>query len=424
MIGNVYDYYVSTYGNKTISRHDSHKRSELRTLYNNIVKLNMATPLYNVDMSESSQKLAIDIKEGARALSDTIYTLTDIDEGVLSTDVVAVSDNPALVTGTYIGSAPDMDDSLEFDVKQLAQPQINQGSFLSTGAKNLFPGKYSFNIDFSNVTYSLEFEVNSDDNNNTIQKKIVNLINKSNIGVTADLKKNDYAQQAIVLTSDDTGSPLGSPTQFNIYDNETSQLTGAVSLFGLSDIFQYPSNAVFDLNGQSTISESNTFVIDDNYEITLNGTSKESGIANMTLKRDGSVLKKEFEKLSNKYNNLLSLSKRSDNFELKRLYRNLSSVADKYNEILKQNGLVINEDKTMSVDEDLLNANTKSGDIFDSIKKLKTFQNDLKTRTDSIEVNPMEYINKQIVAYKNPNKLISTSYSTSIYVGMMFNRYV
>ncbi len=35
-----YNYLLSTYGKATGSRYDSHKKSELRSLYNNIIKTN------------------------------------------------------------------------------------------------------------------------------------------------------------------------------------------------------------------------------------------------------------------------------------------------------------------------------------------------------------------------------------------------
>ena len=45
-------------------------------------------------------------------------------------------------------------------------------------------------------------------------------------------------------------------------------------------------------------------------------------------------------------------------------------------------------------------------------------------RATSMLLNPMEYANKTIVAYKNPLKdNYSTPYITSIYSGMMFNSY-
>ena len=125
MINSVYDYYISTYGNRTVSRHDSHKRSELRDIYNNIVKINKASPLYKVDMSESSQKLAIDIKEAARALTDTLSDITDIADDSMPVGITASSDNPSLVTADYSGSDMPDEKELAFNVKQLASPQVN-----------------------------------------------------------------------------------------------------------------------------------------------------------------------------------------------------------------------------------------------------------------------------------------------------------
>jgi len=40
-IDNAYAYYISTYAQKTVSRYDSHKKSELRKVYNKIVKINI-----------------------------------------------------------------------------------------------------------------------------------------------------------------------------------------------------------------------------------------------------------------------------------------------------------------------------------------------------------------------------------------------
>jgi len=39
-IDTVYHYYLSTYANSTVSRYDSHKKSELRDIYNRMVKTN------------------------------------------------------------------------------------------------------------------------------------------------------------------------------------------------------------------------------------------------------------------------------------------------------------------------------------------------------------------------------------------------
>lgn len=57
-----YNYLLSTYGKATGSRYDSHKKSELRSLYNNIIKTNKESPLYKITQTGDVKEFAIDIK--------------------------------------------------------------------------------------------------------------------------------------------------------------------------------------------------------------------------------------------------------------------------------------------------------------------------------------------------------------------------
>lgn len=422
MINSVYDYYVSTYGNRTISRHDSHKRSELRDIYNSIVKLNRAAPIYKFDLSVRSQKLAIDIKEAARSLTDNLCDITDIAEGTTPLRTVAVSDNPAVVTAGYIGSGGREGDALTFDVKQLAEPQINLGEYLPAGARNLYPGTYSFDIENSGTVYELQFTVNDGDNNSSVQTKLAKLINDSGIGLKAEVVQNEYAQRALRITSESAGSPKGSPYLFRITENSASTLSGAVNVFGLDRVEQYPANAVFDLNGHPTISESNTFTVNNEYEITLNATSEQFGPAQVVQTIDGKALTEQFSALTDRYNHLLDLSRSQDSHELRRLRSDITSVVKKYQEQLAANGITVREDYSLAPDQSILDETVREGTLQDRLKGLEDFKDALKSKVRSIEVNPMEYVNKKIVAYKNPQKLIAAPYSTSIYTGMMFDR--
>ena len=54
---------------------------------------------------------------------------------------------------------------------------------------------------------------------------------------------------------------------------------------------------------------------------------------------------------------------------------------------------------------------------------VKDFANSLMRKTNQISLNPMQYVNKTIVAYKNPGRNFATPYITSAYSGMMFNSY-
>ena len=45
-LNTIYNHYLPTYGIKGTSSQDTHKKSELRGIYNSIVKLNKESPLY------------------------------------------------------------------------------------------------------------------------------------------------------------------------------------------------------------------------------------------------------------------------------------------------------------------------------------------------------------------------------------------
>ena len=51
------------------------------------------------------------------------------------------------------------------------------------------------------------------------------------------------------------------------------------------------------------------------------------------------------------------------------------------------------------------------------------FTHSLVRKSDQISLDPMNYVNNIVVAYKNPGKNFATPYITSAYSGMMFNSY-
>ena len=71
-IDSAYHYYLSTYGTSKVSRYDTHKKSQLRAVYNQIVKTNKDTPLYKIPDSTDVKKFAIDLKEHTRSIQNVI----------------------------------------------------------------------------------------------------------------------------------------------------------------------------------------------------------------------------------------------------------------------------------------------------------------------------------------------------------------
>ena len=81
VIDSAYQYYLSTYRPLGASRYDTHKNSELREVYHNIVKTNKDSPLYMIKYSEDAGRFAIDIKERTRSIQNLIASLSDSEIG-------------------------------------------------------------------------------------------------------------------------------------------------------------------------------------------------------------------------------------------------------------------------------------------------------------------------------------------------------
>ena len=76
VIDSAYQYYLSTYAGSGTSRYDTHKKSQLRAVYNNIVKVNKDSPLYKINFTRDTGRFAIDIKEQARSIENFIAALS------------------------------------------------------------------------------------------------------------------------------------------------------------------------------------------------------------------------------------------------------------------------------------------------------------------------------------------------------------
>lgn len=160
-IDTAYHYYLSTYANQSASRYDSHKKSELRNIYNTIVKINKDAPLYKIKHSGDVQKFAIDIKESTRVIKNVVASLSDAEEGIGNAfqKKIAVSSQEDVVSADYIGNNKETDEMESFlvEVKELASSQINLGNFLDKNHLTLKPGSYSF--DLENSTSTFEFQL-------------------------------------------------------------------------------------------------------------------------------------------------------------------------------------------------------------------------------------------------------------------------
>ena len=91
---------------------------------------------------------------------------------------------------------------------------------------------------------------------------------------------------------------------------------------------------------------------------------------------------------------------------------------------LENMGMHLQDDGILSVnDEKLQQAAASAGNDLSSFSVLKDFSSSLLRKSDQVSLNPMDYVDKKIVAYKNPGHNFISPYTTSAYSGMMFNSY-
>lgn len=426
MISSVYSYYLSQYGNKSNSKYDSHTRTQLKNTYSKVVKINSQTPVYKLDLSTAAQKYAIDLKEHARVLENITEDLSDGADGTMTFKKSAVSSNASAVNASYItdfGAASD-DESFDINVKQLACSQLNTGNYLQPRSKHIKPGEYSFDLSINDVIYEFQFKVDNSETTNNIQNKIARLINRSNIGLTANIKEDSLGNTAINIESESTGINGTTPVIFSIKSDDANNQP-LIDTLGLDRVTQYPANAIFDVDGDERSSMSNSITINKAYDVKLSKVTEEP--VTISLKADADSIVESLNELVAGYNNLISVTNDENNNHFQgteKLQNEIASIARSYKKQLADSGLSLNKDGTISADKEvIINADNKDA-LSHIYESLNSFKNSIKEKAEDIALNPMDYVNNKIIAYKNPLRSFPDPYNLSAYTGMMFNGYI
>lgn len=426
MISSVYSYYLSQYGNKSNSKYDSHTRTQLKNTYSKVVKINSQTPVYKLDLSTAAQKYAIDLKEHARALENITEDLSDGADGTMTFKKSAVSSNASAVNASYITDfgAASNDESFDINVKQLACSQLNTGNYLQPRSKHIKPGEYSFDLSINDVIYEFQFKVDNSETTNNIQNKIARLINRSNIGLTANIKEDSLGNTAINIESESTGINGTTPVIFSIKSDDANNQP-LIDTLGLDRVTQYPSNAIFDVDGDERSSMSNSITINKAYDVKLSKVTEEP--VTISLKADADSIVESLNELVAGYNNLISVTNDENNNHFQgteKLQNEIASIARSYKKQLADSGLSLNKDGTISADKEvIINADNKDA-LSHIYESLNSFKNSIKEKAEDIALNPMDYVNNKIIAYKNPLRSFPDPYNLSAYTGMMFNGYI
>lgn len=428
-LANVYNFYMTTYAPKSSTPYDSHKKSELRGVYNSIVKLNKESPLYILDTSRGSREFAVSMKENARELRNTIASLGGLDEENLLNKKVAYSSNPNIAKADFVGAIQEDDElpTYDIEVNHLATSQVNSGKYLPNNESvALPPDTYSFDINIDDLNYEFQFSIKPNETNKDVQERLSRLITNANIGVKAQVVSRENDTSYLRLESNSTGLKDGRSYIFRVSDHRTSKTSGTVDYFGLDHVSTQATNASYSVDGEEYTSTSNRFTLDRVYEVELTGVSSEEGEkASIGLKTDVESLTENVNTLVRGFNSFLQAVAEYTDSQPKsnQLFNEMSGVARVFAHGLTSVGLNLNLDGTLEVDNETLRQTAMSDDATDAFTPLKSFTNAVLRKSNQVSLNPMNYVNNIVVAYKNPGKNFASPYITSAYSGMMFNSY-
>lgn len=431
MINSVYNYYAAQYGHREYSKYDTHSKAQLKSTFGRLQKINSQTPSYKIDFSDAALKYAIDLKENARELSQIADELSDESTDSITYKRSATSSSPQVIDAEYIGDSCVQDyEPLEVTVSQLACPQTNTGNFLQPNSKPFAAGEYSFDLQVQDLTYQFEFGINATDTVTDTQQKIARLINQADIGLNAQLLTDGLGNSAISITSDATGIKGISPTIFHIQSQNSSDAsdsnTELVSTLGLDRVTQYPANAVYSVNGTTATSVSNEVTIDNNYVLTFFDTTGKAPVT-ISMNTDTDAIADSIGELIGGYNNLISVTANDANEHFEgneKLKKDFAGIAKSYNHLLNENGLSVTDNGTIAVDRDAIISAADHGTLGDIFSGLNAFKQAVQKKAEDISLNPMDYVNNKIIAYKNPLRPTNDPYNLSAYTGMIFDGYL
>ena len=427
---NVYNYLMSVYGTSTSGRYDSHKKSELKDVYNRMVRANKESPLYKIDFTSHVTEFAIDLKESARKMSNVVASLGGSGNGIESVfhKKSAASSNEEAVSVEYVGKDDDEeadsaqeDPGFTIEVKELARPQVNRGNALYAQGQAFESGTYSFDLDTNSGSYEFQFNVSKDDTNKDVQSKIMRLINTSNVGLSASVSEED-GLSTLTITSRQTGLAENEKYLFNITSGSS---WNELSLLGIGDITSPARSSTFFLNGKEHHSLSNSFTINHEFELTLKKATGDMGPANIGFKENTDAIADSVTELLNSYNAFVAVGKKYSDVDGNRsLLNEVTAIGRHLSEELGTVGLTTDENDMLTLDRQKLAEAVTGEDSDEAFRCLNLFKDALSNEARKTATNPLNYVNKVTVEYKNPGHTFAAPYASSAYSGMLVDQFL
>lgn len=423
MIQAVYNRLLACYNPKqTAASNSTHKRSELRKIYNSIIKVNKHSPLYSINMSDDTQLFAINLKEASMEVNTILSSFLHPEKNAFNSIDVQSSNNEIASVSLLGEEQADLPEPFTLEINTLAKPQIN--SSIEVPKKGYRPksGSYSFIVNVEDEKYEFQFKLSPDDNNQNILSKLSDFINKADIGITASIREVDKQHLELRFISKKTGN-IGE-TLFSFEDtNSPKDQIGLVDYYGLNNVIQNSTNSQITIDNEQKESTSNQIIFSKKLQLNLLNTGKEP--VKISYIPNSETIFSSVKQFVDSYNNVIKLARNypSNQGMANKLIQEVRSVLSPYRNELESCGIRWNDKKQLSIDESLARQAIKDGDMKELFVSDELIP-DLIKKFTYITVNPINYIDKTLVTYPNFDRPgINSPYIGAIYSGLLFNYY-
>lgn len=236
------------------------------------VRRQSAPPAWTNPANNRGAAAPPDINAAVRAAGHNIQSAINDVRGV-NRDVTGRTSDADVATVTVdnartIAAVPPRDTSI--DVRQVAVAQVNRGDAVDSRAPML-AGEFSFEIEARGRTHVFNINVTDEDNNATVQQRMMAAINAADIGVTATRENvgvGDGATTRLTLTANQTGTDAA----FAVRDVDGGTLA---SMMGVATATTEAQNAVFSINqGAERQSQTNEISLAAGVTATLTGEGR------------------------------------------------------------------------------------------------------------------------------------------------------
>lgn len=423
----IYSQLISSYLGQEIYRNSTstHKKSELKKVYSDIVKISKDSPSYLIRPSEDTQSFAIQLKEGSLSLQGILEKLQNGGGNSAFSYKEVLCDNKDALSATIdTEDHSKLPGSFTVEIHQLAKPQINTGDYVYHDTFRMDTGSYMMNLTVEEETYPIELTLDRKETNEQVLNQLMQTINRSPAPITASTnydKKHEKVR--LVLRSDHTGSADGKPI-FSCSDvSAPSGSKGLVELLRLNHISQFAENSSFEINGTEKSTIANEFTLNNALHVTMHQTTQVP--IHITFASNSQRILSEIHTIADIYNSLVNLSyHQGDPPKLASLMlHDLKGLFSTARSDLKECGITFDTEGYMKIDEETAHSAALEGHFEALFGEDNIVGSNAIKRSKIFSLDPMKYIeDKIIVNYPNPQKEhFANPYMTSIYSGMLLN---